>query len=503
MVFFPAQGLKVAVLRPINFFFEMRLGKWTIRRFAKRVVSAQEEPTARLNGTFLLFPHGDSGNRLLHGLFAETLTLRGVPAEVVGGKPRWTSEWKDSGEYLGLPKADKHFDSFVEAIDYLESLAAGDPTLARGIIDEFMHRCPTDFFDGKYVIGYDFIEKTSLDVHSAQRAVADASGVVIGESAYVYNRALVSAAEKRRVPLWVLNTGGKWARTDSIRDEVFSPISFTEILERLEREPDLLARAKSYIDERFAGLSKLDLDSSNAFSGSGLPEGLRGKKILALHAFRDASHLPMGGSGPSRESWFRTFFEWADFVFSQISQSADEWAIRVHPSARFYRGDSEILESLLMRHGLRNIDRADGVSTAAILENHLPVYTHNGTISAETAIFGYRSFVCANLYPEEITVFTRTKEELSAALALPFEEATPPIDPNVTIDQLIVLLYDRFHLPLRQLRPPVGDDRSSLWRREKTSLSRTNFYLRRFFTKRDRELIRKTTSEIIDAVLRT
>lgn len=503
MKLLPKSGFKVAALKIINVFLENRVGKWLIWRYAQKLVSVQRKLGSRAQGTVYLFPHGDSGNRLLHGIFSETLSLRGFPAEVVGAKPRWVKEWQESRDYLNFPKGDKNFESFADAIEFLESFASGDQMLARGIIDEFMRWCPTDFFEGNYRISHAFLEKVGLDTFSARRALADASGVVIGESAYVYNRALVSVAEKRGVPLWVLNTGGGWARADGARDENFSPISFTEISERLQREPDLLAKAKAYVDQRFAGLSNLDLDSANAFSGSSLPDRLRQKKILALHAFRDATQLPIGGSGPSRESWFKTFYEWADFVFSHISDSAEDWAIRPHPSARLYRGDSEILEGLLRRYGLQGIDRADGVSTAAILENRLPVYTHNGTISVETAIFGYRSFVCSNLYPEEITVFTRTKEELSAALSLPFRDATPQIAPEITVDQLTVLLYDRFHPPLRELRPPYGDNRSSPWAREKANFLRLKFYLWRFITQRDKELIRSATNEIVEAVMRT
>ena len=496
-----SRGIKAWALGLANSLLEKGLGPLIIRRFAKSIIRGEDRADQRSEELFKFFPHGDSGNRLLHRLFAEVLTMRGVTAEVVAGKPRWPEEWRNWRGDSDLLEEEKWFSSVEETIDFLESLAAGDGTLARGIIDEFVRWCPTDFFEGNYRVDANFLRKIDLDIFSAGRAVSSTSGAAIGESAYVYNKALVSATEQRDAPLWVFNTGGHWARADSKRDENFSDINFSDISKRLRLDPRLLATAQNYLEERFAGVSRLDFDSPNAFRGEPLPEHFRFKKVLALHAFRDANQLPIGGSGRGRESLFRTFYEWVDFVFAHISVSKDEWAIRPHPSSSMYRGDGRILESLLKKHDLQDIDRLEGFSTSAILENRLPVYTHNGTISAETAIFGYRSFVCANLYPEEITVFTRTKEELSAALALPFDDARPPIDPQITVDQMTVLLYDRFHLPLQQLRPPSPDNRSTPWRREKSSFFRITFYLSRFLMEKDKELIRSATDEIVEAVL--
>lgn len=181
---------------------------------------------------------------------------------------------------------------------------------------------------------------------------------------------------------------------------------------------------------RFGGGLRADSDSRNAHGGKQKLSVIEtGKKVLFLHAFRDANSVPIEADSFSKNLLFTNYFEWADFCFRVISEEPNSWLIRQHPSSRFYPGDAEILERLLDRHGLeKSVLMSNAIPTSEIIASRAPVFTHSGTIALETAYSGYRAIVCSTIFPEPLVDRARNTAELEHKMLRPYEEGRKRID---------------------------------------------------------------------------
>lgn len=341
-----------------------------------------------------------------------------------------------------LPEADLAFQTFSDLLDYLFKFANSDLEVARGVIDQFTRTCAVSAFFGPHLIPREFLVQISAEILVAD-LVSPRSGVLLlADRTYAFNCALVSNGRKNRSRIWVVNPDGQLSQGSSSG----SHHRFLQTLEDADlsvaSNSELVAAAGAYFEDRFYGSEDVDFDSGNGAKGlDKIPAGLEQKKILCLHAFRDASDFPISGGGSPWQFVFRTYFEWADFCLSKIAEDKENWAIRPHPSGWGYPGDTEIFRGLLTKHGLQDITFADDVSIRSILEARLPVYTHSGTVALEAAAFGYRAFVASNRFPDALTVRAKTPEEYGTNLKLQFEEARILISNESRSEASKVLLF--------------------------------------------------------------
>lgn len=414
------------------------LSLWLLDVRDKPRLGAPKPRDANTGAKLIFFPYSTGACLTQHKAFAAYVARRGIDVQV--WEPRARVRFVSSRfPVLSSDSSRIEFSSLRQLLDYLEEFVAGDSLLARGLIDSFLRLCPAEALGTKPYLTQSFLDWATTQIRAGREFANRSRGVVFGDSVYLPNRAIMSAVLAKGAPVWVINPLGRFRRVSESADEVFSTMELEFLREAVTRDSRVQIEAKNYLNRRYSGNDVSDFDSAAAFGGNsaiGVPE----KKILFLHVFRDANGLPV--SDPSR-SLFRTYLEWADFVLSSIVDCQDDWAIKPHPSGRYYEGDSEILGAMLTRYGLENVQRLDNVPTAEILKKRLPVYTHSGTVALETATFGYQAFTCSLLFPREFTTPSLTIEQLKKVLRLPFKDAAPGIQSEEFRELAGVALYLR------------------------------------------------------------
>lgn len=394
-------------------------------------------------GPIVFFPYGTPACTLQHHALAKTLEISGVRTEIGVKFSQKSDLVKPISEETTNDRL--QFGSIVELLDYLEDVAGGNPMISRGLIDEFIRKGPLSSLCGDPHIPKSFLEIAVERISYARRAVSGKRGVFLADSGYLFNRSVLDEAENRGIPVWVSNPDGTWLQADSKSDEVFNPNEFVFAQNLMAESASLPEQAERYTDRRFLGRSRNDLDSSAAFAGThDLPAWLEGRRVLFLHAFRDASNIPLSEQG-NRKALFRTYIEWADFVFSKIRTSQDQWAIRQHPSADFYEGDRAILDFLRAKNGITDIPMLEGVSTHAILSNRVPLFTHSGTVALEAAAMGYKAHICSTKFPSSLSHQLLTEDALEQALTTPYENLiTSPVSAHdqLTAKTMLFLRHD-------------------------------------------------------------
>lgn len=360
-----------------------------------------------------------------HQVIADTLKRSGHQVNII-------TSVHDVDEVLAFREISQReipeFKDFSGVIDYLESLGQDSHRMARGVIDSFIRECPVEVYFGDFRVEASFVNLVKRTILRAETIISESAGVVIGDSAYVANSALVVEAERQAKPCWVLQPEGRFFRATSEIDEDNLDMSYSKLQELADSDPIILRKAEDFFSERIAGLVENDYDSIAAFRGrEELSGGFRGRKILFLHAFRDANLVPLRTRDGTQATLFRTYFEWAEFAFSIISERPDEWLIRPHPLSNLFPSDREILQYLISKHQLEEVPLVDDLSTAAVLKAKLPVFTHSGTIALETAASGYRSVVCSRRFPSEFVTLPETIQAFASKMRSrnPQEDRTP------------------------------------------------------------------------------
>lgn len=407
-----------------------------------------EALVAKLGLRYIFFPYDTPACRLQHRIFAKILCSI-IPKATVriswgvgsAASPSSSKENSKTG-----------FRSFSHVIDYLEELAGRDRVYATGVIDQYVRELSPSSFFRHFRIDSDFIERVYRARKIASRLAEQYDTVFLTDSAYLENRALISAFLDRGREIRIVNPDGVWARVTRSEDELFDKSLFEQAsLDSDERE---LASIERYLQKRFSGQARSDLDSSKAFKHSpfAAKDQLPRVKVLALHSFRDAALAPLGLQ--NQKSLFRTYFEWADFVLREIAKSPEGWAIRQHPSSSSYPGDDEIYSRLIREYSLEECTSLNGISMSQILAAKLPIFTFQGTIALEAAIFGYKAVTCSTLYSEFSNVVLE-KDALATLVSQEFDALREPIPEEVS-GRARKLLYLRHNPQLKPFAPSIS-----------------------------------------------
>lgn len=322
-------------------------------------------------------------------------------------------------------------DSFDDLISHIVKMLGNDYIFSRGVIDEFVRLCDLSVFQGKHQISSEFLNLTADVNEYAAALVAPYKAIVLADSAYSLNRAMRSNAHKNLQPIFALNPHGQWQQITPLSDENFSLIRFDQILLDLSegKESEYL-EATSYLEKRFSGKSKSDLDSSKTFSKNKLVNNYKSfkepKKVLFLHSFRDASGLNFPDN--TNELFFPTYFQWADAAFRLISKQQENWIIKPHPSQGHYPNDNEILDFLLTKHGIDKGIVNSEFSTPYALENKWLIYTCSGTIAQEAACFGFKAHTVSGRIPDQISKRAKTISEFEYDFNKPVDTSSELIE---------------------------------------------------------------------------
>ncbi len=112
------------------------------------------------------------------------------------------------------------------------------------------------------------------------------------------------------------------------------------------------------------------------------------KKVLLLHVFRDSPFFAL-----DQKRVFNDYFDWCIFTLKYIYESGENWAIRLHPSAKDWGEDQkDVLSSILRKLGFKISDNMlidDGlVSNDFIFKNCELIVTYQGSAAIEALAYG-------------------------------------------------------------------------------------------------------------------
>ena len=356
---------------------------------------------------------------------------------------------------------DLTYESFADLTRGILDLCQGDVIFATGVIDSFMSSCQSDVFFGHFVIPASFIELIHATKAQADDLILDHSSLVLADGAYMINRALISSALSAGKKVNIFNPDGDWLEFTSQHGE--NHRDYHRYLKNLSpyEYKTALDEANAYLDARFTG-KQTDLDSPGVFSERVKSIDANPRKVLFLHVFRDANQVPLDQE-QNHQSLFSTYFEWADFCLQEMAKKPDEWLVKLHPSSKFYGDEIKIQLRLLRKHGF-SMDLVDSCpTTAQILQNRWPIFTHSGTVALESAVFGYRTHVCSRRHPEQLVHLAKSKEQLIEQLNKPPSVAQDSLDTveNETA-RLLLHWFFKHDLPLLAPKNPQPDRRSPL-----------------------------------------
>jgi len=425
-----------------------------IWRLSSKKLRSGRSLTKKMTSPVGFFPYDTPACRFQHTALSQDLVSNGLSAIVMTEPIR--ANWLIApDESLGL-----EFSSLSDLRSKIVDLCGGDPIFARGAIDEFFRVCSVDVLFGPFNLDPEFIRKIAAVRSASEELVSSLSGIVVADGAYMINSALISAAIGSNKPVFVFNPSADWLQVSRSHNEFFRDHERALSIVLQGDSSTALEGANAYLGSRFSGLQK-DLDSPKAFSKIARRQEAGPRKVLFLHVSRDASFIPVGTQQEVQPA-FGSYFEWADFCLCEISKNPKDWYVKFHPSSEVYPGEAEIQQRLLAKLGLGKAIAEECPSTLSILENRWPVYTHSGTVGLETAVFGYRAFVCSNKYPTEIVSVSHSRDELLSHLNLPFALASPGLDIN-QINKAKLLLYFRSvgDVPTLSPKKPHPDRRTS------------------------------------------
>lgn len=425
----------------LRFYFPLAI---SLKTFASRKLGAR--------GKIVFFPYSTPACVLQHSLIAGVMRSNGYDAKVLRRK-----EISPSVEDPFLAMSRRDVETSEPHSDYrslfreLERVAGGNPWIARGLIDDFLKKAPTRNLTTSRKLPNNLKSLVEKTVEKTRQTLGEATHVVLSDSAYLRNQAIISEALRKSARVFVLNPDGRFVQITETRNESFEVVDFRATLHDLERNPGKINRAEAFFERRFSPSDSFaNSPDQKQFESSDSSDR---RKILFLHVFRDANLIPISKSLGRWYSPFKTYLEWTDFCFSIISENPEEWEIRPHAASRYYSGEKDILDYLLKRHNLNNIRLSRASSTASILASGMPVFTHSGTVALEAASFGNQPVTCVGTLPDELARKALTHEDLASLLRQPVQELCYPKLSAEAMKVAKFLLHARFEPSSRVFVP--------------------------------------------------
>jgi hypothetical protein len=275
------------------------------------------------------------------------------------------------------------------------------------ILDTTIRVIPLDYFTIGFSLKDEFFSEIKCYIKNIEARFSSVDACFLADSAYLNNHILKQLFIKSGRSVYYLNPNGKINKYLDIYHSEFS-VKKIDSAEYRDNKIDV----DNYIKLRFSGKINSDLDSSSAFA-AGESKPLESKKVLFLHAFRDANNNTWESSQP-----FDSYYEWVDFTLSVLNSRNDfsNWYIKRHPSSKYYENDEAILDELLVKYDVPRSCLGHVPTTSQILSNPMPIYTNNGTIVLESASVGIPAFFCGPRFSAELGIYASTKEQWSSML---------------------------------------------------------------------------------------
>lgn len=346
------------------------------------------------SGPPMFVPYGSPDCLALHAGLCRRLSVSNIPANIENFPSL------ELNLYLSCEKTPENFSHFQSRLR--EGLVKhGLESFYYPLLDSFIRSIPHCFFFSKIKINESLYTDLSKYIQVLYSISEKYAACFLADSAYLRNGILKKYFLENSKPVYYLNVRGKIQKYKNINHAEFSAHGF--FAENYQKNK---SSVDAYLTLRFSGRSRADLSSSRAHAASENECFDSNKKVLFLHAFRDANNNTW-----RREQPFDSYFEWVDYTFKIIDEANgfEGWYIKAHPSAGFYENDYEILAKLMDKY---NVPQSclRSPSTPYIIRKKMDVYTNSGTIVLETAANGFPAFFCGVRFDKKYGNYAANRE---------------------------------------------------------------------------------------------
>ena len=372
-----------------------------------RSISADSLPigSASTKSDVMFLPYAAADCILLHTHFARRLqSNHGINPAL-----KYDIHW------IKAPPAERSFVrskrlSFRNKMEILFGLSQEKWPVALGMMDHYRRICSiNDFFEIGPLDEGALAKVLSAKV-TAQDIAEKGKSFILPDLGYTFTRTVHNEAISSGKKVLLLNPHGVFRELPQLDAKILQNPSISDLQEQVTSLPieevlHLEKKAREYKAKRLSGKANRDYEAKLAYSGSESTEGLKGKKILFLHCFRDTIRFfPETEVLRNRTDGFVDYFEWTNWALSIISEAPNEWIIKNHPNSDQYDDERLILQRLLELHNLPRKLLLGNVSVKKIINSRQPIFTHSGSVIAEAASVGNKSFsINTGQYPSSMT----------------------------------------------------------------------------------------------------
>lgn len=149
-----------------------------------------------------------------------------------------------------------------------------------------------------------------------------------------------------------------------------------------------------YFDKRITGNGVYE-DSNNMYAKASRSRLDLPSNVIFLHIYRDSPFNVV-----DRGRIFRDYFDWIEQTIRIVSNSRENWSLRLHPSAdRWGEDNKRITEHILQLNGSPSniiIEESSDRSVYDLLSTRGRIVTFNGTIQIEALCFGIMPIVISD-----------------------------------------------------------------------------------------------------------
>lgn len=321
-------------------------------------------------------------------------------------------------DYLKFIKKKKWKNGFLDFETFLrqECINNNIRSLYYPILDTYIRIIPWRYFFSGFKLKKTFFTEIKKIIKKYEKLYSTYNTLFLADTAYFDNHLAKQLFLKNKKNVIYLNPNGKIAQYCNINYSELSAKSYKKYEKKYSKE------IKSYLKKRYLGKSSDDPDTRFSFSQKiKRKKNIIKKKVLFLHAFRDANN-----NSWNNKQVFDSYFEWVRFTLNAINEKDDfkNWYIKKHPAGKYYQNEDEILNKLLKKFNVPYSALKNCPSTSEILENKMPIYSNQGTIILETATKGYGTYFCNLRFNKRYGFFISSKNEWKNCVNLSYKRAS-------------------------------------------------------------------------------
>ena len=282
------------------------------------------------------------------------------------------------------------------------------------ILDTFIRTIPWRYFFSGFKIDNKFFVKIKKIINEYELFYSKYNTLFLTDTAYFENQLAKQIFFNKKKKVIYLNPEGK---INEYQNENYSEYSLKKFKNFYHKNS---VDIEKYLCKRYDGKDNNDPNVRFSFSKDLHKKKIKKRKILFLHAFRDANNNTW-----NKNETFDSYFEWIKFTLDVINQKNDfqNWYIKKHPLGSWYENETEIINKLIKQYSIPKSVFEDCPSTKKILEQRMPVYTNNGTIILETATKGYATYFCKLRFNRRFGFFISSKKKWKKVVTAPYEKA--------------------------------------------------------------------------------